>query len=211
MSKLVEQDNTIELLQAIDSQYTAVTQLFRDASQNAEADSVVRDVYVLFKKTLRRMHRLNPTWKTMHHGVFGVDDDEMGSTRVVVGTDVTFMLTHEEALRLLFVVETIDGTAYTEMPRLLDPVDLFLDEVERYSPNLPDDLLICSNFIGHAETLGYKMRQVEYLTEEGQAPQIKMTMSKKDRGIVLMYHPETPILDISQLVKYYNSQGERVS
>lgn len=201
---MAETENTMELLQHIDRQYISTIAMFRNASQGSPEKSVVRDIYNLFKTTLNRMHRLNPTWKTMNHGSFGFDDNGMGNLRVVLGTDVTGLLTGDSDMRCLLEVENVVNDAYLDLPTIPEPVDRFLDQLENYANSYPDDLLIASNFIGHAESIGYKFRVCRTVKLIGGDQAIEMVMIKKNRGIRLMYNMSVPFKDHTQLHDHLN-------
>jgi hypothetical protein len=202
-------ENSMELFKVIDERYGAATEMFRAAAKRAEEQTVVRDIYNLFKKTLNHMHRTYPTWKTMNHGVFGYDDDEMGNLRVVVGTDVTFLISHEEGMRHLLTVQNLTTENYIGMETIPAITDKFFDCVEIFSPNIHDDVLLASNFIGIAESIGYKPRKIEYTKLNDEDRGVVVIMVKKDRTIELTLNLSTSVKDISQLAEYEQTLPKR--
>ena len=196
-----------ETIKLINENYNEIIRTFRSGSEQAEPNSVVRDIYVVMKKTMKRLQRVRPTWRTMIHGVFGIDDDEMGALRIVVGTDVTYILTGEQNVRKLFTIDSDKSDKYNDLPIIGTAVDQFLNYIEIHSPNYMDDLLLATNYIALAENIGYKVRKLESGKDDNGDDVIRGVLTKKDRAIVFEFNMSTPITDVVQLHNHGKEQG----
>lgn len=207
-------ESTIEMMKVIDKRYVSAVMMFAHMAKGCEKKSAVNDIFGLFKKTLKRMHKVNPGWTTMHHGSCIVDDDEMGNVRVMLITDVNKMCTGVSLPRNLM---TIENLAYYELPagavlvRSGDGGDAFFDQIECYGPDIVTDTLLPINFIGHAEQWGYRVYTCELKTialpnGEEQAA-IEAMLIKRDHAIKITLNLSMVFKD---LVDIHNSNKAKV-
>lgn len=206
-------ESTIEMMKVIDRRYDSSVMMFAHMAKGSEKKSVVNDIFGVFKKTLKRMHKVNPGWTTMFHGSCVVDDDEMGNVRVMLITDVNQMCTGVSIPRNLMTVENI---AHFQLPpgavlvRSGDGGDIFFDQIECYGPDIVTDTLFPINFIGHAEQWGYRVYTCELkkitLPDGVEQAVIETLLIKRDHVIKITLNLS---LVFNDLVDIYKSKKNK--
>jgi hypothetical protein len=173
-------ETTVALMKEIDKGYDRCIALITEQLKQYISRSPERDILSILKRAIKRMHRVDPAWSAMHHGYLVMDDDQMGTLRVVFATDITHLLTGVNAPRVQMVIENIECTVNTPFIKG-DGSDHFLDKVEICSPTIVRDMFFPINFIGHAETSDYITTHSEF-KREGDDELVVIEMRRKTRA-----------------------------
>lgn len=201
-------ENTIELMKEIDKSYKHNIDVIGKWFKAQTEPGPVRDIMCILKRTLKRMHRVNPEWTAIYHGYFAADDDEMGTIRVVFATDVTAVFGGASAPRVQLVIENIPCR---ENVVKLDGAgnDHYLDQAGKFSPTILRDMLIPMNFIGHSEQINYSLVKAEFFPGEDASVVIEIQRGMKS-AIRITSFVSSMFEDVTQIHNWQKDQHKPV-
>jgi hypothetical protein len=197
-------ENTIELMKEINKGYEQALAMISKSMKDNTDPGVVRDMLSIMKRVLKRMHRVNPEWTAMFHGYFLVDDDEMGSMRIVFATDVSVVFGGKSAPRVQLVIENIPCNPNAVAIEGAGN-DQYLNNALKFSPTIVRDMLFPMNFIGHSEQRNYAVTNAEYFPGDDASVVIELHRGQRS-AIRITSFVSSMFEDITQINNWRKDQ-----